>query len=94
LSSILAIRVTPRSARPGIGEWKSDPGGRPFLEIRVAAAPTDGSANAEVIKLIARALGLAKSEVTIVSGETARLKRLKVPLAEHDVQARLLRVQS
>ena len=89
MSSILAIRVTPRSARPGIGEWKSDPGGRLFLEIRVAAAPTDGSANAEVIKLIARALGLAKSEVTIVSGETARLKRLQVSLSENEVRSRL-----
>ena len=81
MSSILAIRVTPRSAKPGLGEWKIDPGGRPFLEVRVAGAPTDGSANEEAIKLIAKALGVPKSEVRIVSGETARLKRLKVSLA-------------
>ena len=89
MGSNLAIRVTPRSARPGIGEWKIDPGARPFLEVRVAAAPADGAANEEVIKLIAKALGVAKGAVRIVSGETARLKRLEVPLGEEEVRARL-----
>jgi uncharacterized protein len=89
LSANLAIRVTPRSARPGIGEWKTDPGGRPFLEVRVAAAPADGAANEEVVKLLAKALGVARGSVRIVSGETARLKRLEVPLSEDEVRARL-----
>jgi len=89
LSASLAIRVTPRSARPGIGEWKTDPGGRPFLEVRVAAAPADGAANEEVVKLLAKALGVARGSVRIVSGETARLKRLEVPLSEEEVRARL-----
>jgi uncharacterized protein YggU (UPF0235/DUF167 family) len=89
LSSGLHVRVTPRSARPGLGEWRSDPGGRRFLEIRVAAAPADGAANAEVVKLIAKALGIAKGSVRMISGETARLKRLEVPLNEAEVRARL-----
>lgn len=89
MTSILAIRVTPRSSKPGIGEWKSDPGGRPFLEVRVAAAPADGAANAELIQLVAKALGLAMGSLRIVSGETARLKRLEVPLAEDEVRRRL-----
>jgi uncharacterized protein len=89
LTSILAVRVTPRSARPGIGEWQTDPGGRPFLELRVAAAPADGAANAEVVKMLAKALDLAKSDVRIVSGERARLKRLEVPLSEDQVRASL-----
>ena len=89
MGSLLAIRVTPRSARPGLGEWKTDPGGRPFLEVRVAAAPADGAANDEVVKLVAKALGLARSSVRIVSGQAARLKRLEVPLSEEEVRARL-----
>ena len=87
----LSIRVTPRSAKPGIGEWKTDPCGRPFLEIRVAAAPADGAANDEVIKLLAKALGLPKSRISIVSGQTARLKRLELPLEEEAVRTRLSR---
>ena len=89
MGSLLAIRVTTRSARPGIGDWQLDPGGRPFIEVRVAAAPADGAANAEVIELVAKALGVGKASVRIVSGATWRLKRLEVPLAEDEVRARL-----
>lgn len=91
MGSLLSIRVTPRSAKPGIGEWKTDPGGRPFLEIRVAAAPADGAANEEVVRLLAKALGLAKSRLTIVSGQTSRLKRIEVQLDEDEVRTRLSR---
>lgn len=88
---LIGIRVTPRSARPGIGEWKTDPGGRAFLELRVAAAPADGAANEEVVKLLASALGLAKSSLRIVSGHAARLKRIELPFDEQEVRARLSR---
>lgn len=91
MSGALAIRVTPRSAKPGIGEWRTDPGGRPFLEVRVSAAPADGAANEELVKLLAKALGLPKSSMAIVSGQTARLKRIELPLAEDEVRARLSR---
>ena len=87
----LSIRVTPRSSRPGIGEWKTDPGGRPYLEVRVAAAPADGAANEESIRLLAKALGLAKSDMAIVSGQAARLKRIELPLDEAHIRARLSR---
>ncbi|HEX6218524.1 MAG TPA: DUF167 family protein [Sphingomicrobium sp.] len=85
----LSIRVTPRSARPGIGAWQSDPAGRPFLEVRVAAAPADGAANEEALKLLAKALGLAKSSLKIVSGQSSRLKRVELPLKAGEVRARL-----
>jgi len=88
---MLSVRVTPRSAKPGLGDWKTDPGGRPFLEVRVAAAPADGAANEEVLKILAKALGLPKSSLVIVSGQTARLKRIELPLEEDEVRARLSR---
>lgn len=86
---LLLIRVTPRSSRPGIGEWKSVPGGRPILTVRVAAAPADGAANEEVIRLLARALDVPKSSLTIISGHAARLKRIELPLSEEEIRARL-----
>ena len=88
---LLSIRVSPRSAKPGIGGWKTDPGGRAFLEVRVAAAPADGAANDEVLKLLAKALDLPKSNLAIASGQTARLKRIELPLDEAEVRARLSR---
>jgi uncharacterized protein YggU (UPF0235/DUF167 family) len=88
---LLSICVTPRSARPGVGEWKKDPGGRTFLEVRVAAAPADGAANDEVVRLLAKALGVPRSGLSIASGHTARLKRIEVPLGEVEIEARLSR---
>lgn len=89
--SFVAVRVTPRSAKPGIGEWKNDPGGRAFLEVRVAAAPADGAANDEVVRLLAKALDVPKSSIGIVSGQSARLKRIEVPLDEDEIRARISR---
>jgi uncharacterized protein YggU (UPF0235/DUF167 family) len=86
---VIGVRVTPRSARPGIGGWKTVPSGRPFLEIRVAAAPADGAAHEEVIKLLAKSLGVPKSSVKLVSGHTARLKRVELPLGEAEIRSRL-----
>ena len=79
MSDILAVRVTPRSARPGIGGWRAGADGRDELEVRVAEAPADGAANAAVIRLLAAALGVSRSELAIVSGATSRHKRIAIP---------------
>jgi uncharacterized protein (TIGR00251 family) len=63
--------------------------GREELEVRVAAAPTDGAANEELIGLLAKALGIPKSAAELVSGHTSRHKRVAVPLSPEDLQARL-----
>ena len=85
----LAIRVTPRSARPGIGGWRQGADGREELEVRVAEPPADGAANEAVVKLLAVALGLPKSQVNVVSGHASRHKRVAVPLVIDDVRRRL-----
>ena len=81
--------MTPRSAKPGIGGWRKGADGREELEVRVAEAPTDGAANAAVVKLLAKALGLSRSEVTIVSGQTSRHKRVALPLDLNEVRRHL-----
>jgi uncharacterized protein YggU (UPF0235/DUF167 family) len=48
------------------------------LKVRVRAAASEGEANAALIKLVAKALGVAPRDITLVAGATARLKRLKV----------------
>ena len=85
----IAIRVTPRSSKPGIGGWREGADGRQELEVRVSEAPTDGAANAAVVKLLAKALGVAKADVRIASGETSRHKRVELPLELEEVQQRL-----
>ena len=89
MSSLLAIRVTARSAKPGIGGWRAGADGREELEVRVAEAPADGAANTAVVKLLARALGISRSEVAIISGETSRHKRVALPFGLSEVRRRL-----
>jgi uncharacterized protein (TIGR00251 family) len=88
MGCVIAVRVTPRSSKPGIGCWREGADGREELEIRVAAAPADGEANAAVIKLLAKALGLAKSSIEIVSGESGRHKRIALPIDEAELRVR------
>ena len=87
--AILPVKVTPRSAKQGIGSWRSSADGREELKIRVTEAPTDGAANAAVEKLLAKALGVSRSQVTITAGHSSRHKRLSVPFALEEVRERL-----
>ena len=82
--------MTPRSSKPGIGVWRPDGDGKEELEVRVAEAPTDGAANAAVIKLLAVALGLPKSQLTLVAGHAGRHKRIAVPLNLEEARRRLV----
>lgn len=72
----MAVKVTPKAARNIIEGIGPDPAGRPCLLVKVTAAPEGGKANAAVAQLLARAWGLPKSAVTMISGATARHKRV------------------
>lgn len=70
---IVDVRVVPRSGRSGLAGTRDG-----ALLVRLNAPPVDGAANAELLDVIARALGVPKRAVTIVSGERAKQKRVKV----------------
>ena len=65
------VRVIPRASKTEIVGTTDG-----ILKVRVASPPVEGAANAELIKFFAKLLGIAKSNVEIVSGQTARTKRL------------------
>jgi uncharacterized protein YggU (UPF0235/DUF167 family) len=68
------VRVTPRGGRDAIDGIETLSDGRPVLKIRVRAAPEDGAANKGVRRLLAKALRLPASAVSLEAGATARLK--------------------
>lgn len=70
---IVEIHVMPSSSRVG---FFFDAAGR--LKCRLSSPPEKGLANRELIELVARALGVSKNAVQIVSGLTARKKRLQL----------------
>lgn len=69
----LHVRVTPRGGRDAFAAGTPE-----YFAARLAAAPVDGAANAALIPLVAKAFAVAKRDVTILSGETSRLKRLHI----------------
>ena len=70
---LLNIRVVPRASQ---SEIVGEHGGA--LRVRISAPPVDGAANAEVVRLLAKTLGLSRSDVAIVSGQTSRTKLLRI----------------
>lgn len=70
--TILSVRATPRARKPGL---RHD--GTTF-HIAVAAAPTDGKANIAITEALAHALGIAKTRLTLVRGESARDKTFRI----------------
>lgn len=71
---VLDIRLTPRGGRDALGGIETLADGRAVLKARVRAAPTEGEANTALIRLLAQEFGLSRSQIAIVSGQTARLK--------------------
>ena len=60
------------------------------LKIRLAAPPVDGKANAALIEFLAAKVGVGRTAVTLLSGETARAKRVRIiGCAAADVRATL-----
>jgi uncharacterized protein (TIGR00251 family) len=86
---MLPLRVTPRSSRPGIGAWRTSSDGRDELEVRIAEAPGDGAANEAVLKLLAAALGVSRSDLAIISGAASRHKRVAIPFDLLEARGRL-----
>lgn len=70
--SAIEIRVTPKASRNRI-ERGSD-----GVRIYVTTVPENGKANAAVLKLLAKALGVPKSRLTITRGQQSRDKTIKV----------------
>ena len=65
----LAIKVTPNAGRNEITGYKDE-----VLQVKVAAAPEKGKANKALVNLLAERLGIRKSSISIINGETSRYK--------------------
>jgi uncharacterized protein len=74
----VALRVTPRGGRDDIDGVETLANGRSVLKVRVRAIADGGEANRAVTDLLAKALGVPKARVKILSGMTSRLKQVAV----------------
>jgi len=80
------VLVQPRASRTrAVGEH----GGR--LKVQVAAPPVDGEANAALVAFLASALGVRKSDVALVRGDSGRRKTVRIAgVSAADALARLM----
>ncbi len=68
----IAVRVTPRASRNAVlAEGDT-------IRVLVTVVPEDGKANAAVVKLLAKALGVAKSRLVLLRGATSRDKLFRL----------------
>ena len=74
----VALRVTPRGGRDDIDGLETLANGRTVVKVRVRAIAEGGEANRAVVELLAKALGVPKANVRILSGATSRLKQIAV----------------
>ena len=69
----IEVRVQPKASSNRIAGVYGE-----ALKLSVTAAPEDGKANKAVVALLAKALGMKKQDVSIVSGQTSRTKSVKI----------------
>jgi uncharacterized protein (TIGR00251 family) len=74
----VALRVTPHGGRDDIDGLETLANGRTVVKVRVRAIADGGEANRAVTELLAKALGVPKGKVRILSGTTSRLKQIAV----------------
>jgi uncharacterized protein (TIGR00251 family) len=69
----LTLRIVPRASKDAVAGALGE-----ALKIRLRAPPVDGKANAALRAFLAEALDVPERAVTLLSGETGRLKRVRV----------------
>jgi uncharacterized protein (TIGR00251 family) len=72
-SICIDVRVIPRSSKNEIvGVYDG------ALKVKLRAAPVEGAANAELLKLIADEMDLGRASVELVSGRAGKKKRIRL----------------
>ena len=83
--SVLTVKVTPRASKNAVLGVESE-----WLRVALTAPPVDGKANEATRRFLAEALDLPRTAVSLISGQTARLKRFAVEgLSPDEIKRRL-----
>lgn len=77
---LLKIKLAPNSAQNGFKGVFCDEKGDIFLKATVTVVPEKGKANKELIALLAKTLKIAKSKITLISGETDHFKKIYIEM--------------
>ncbi|MBU6382828.1 MAG: DUF167 domain-containing protein [Verrucomicrobia bacterium] len=70
---IITVKVTPNASKNEIVGWEGE-----VLRVRIKGVPEKGRVNEALIAFLAQEYKVAKSHITILSGHTARMKRIQI----------------
>jgi uncharacterized protein (TIGR00251 family) len=73
MSLTLNLQTTPNAPRSEMVGWLGE-----RLKVKVKAPAVEGKANAELLRFLAGHFGVRPNAVTLVRGETARLKTVRI----------------
>jgi len=75
---MVAVRIVPKAGANAIAGIETDATGRARLKVRVTAVPESGKANAALIRLLAKAWGVAPGTISVARGARDRNKELRI----------------
>ncbi len=82
----LVVHLTPKASQNKIEGWALDVDGSKILRAKVTAVPEGGKANAALIKLLSKMLHIPKSSISLIRGETSRVKHFEIEIDEEDAE--------
>ncbi|MBU2328580.1 MAG: DUF167 domain-containing protein [Alphaproteobacteria bacterium] len=86
---LLAVRLTPNGGRNAFDGVDVSADGLAHLKARVSAVPEKGKANKALIALLSKSLKIPKSLISVVSGDTARQKILRIDGDPEDLKSKI-----
>lgn len=86
---LLAVRLTPNGGRDSLDGVEVAADGLAHLKARVTAVPEKGKANKALIALLSKTLKVPKTAITVVSGDTARQKILRIDGDPEDLKSKI-----
>ena len=82
---LLVVRLTPNGGRDALDGVETTADGQTHLKARVTAVPEKGKANKALIALLSKALKVPKTSISLISGDTARQKILRIEGDPEDI---------
>ena len=74
----LFVRLTPKASADQFGAIETAADGRSYLATKVRAVPEKGAANTALERLVAEVFGVARSKISVIAGQTSRLKTVRI----------------
>lgn len=81
----LTIHLTPKASYNKIEGWAFNAEDQKILRVKVTAVPENGKANEALINILAKALRIPKSKISLIRGETSKIKELEIEIEEEKV---------